>query len=45
MQTIRATYGYEFRDLPQFRTRALNERGYSAFSELNVAGGLIQTEP
>jgi hypothetical protein len=45
MQELRTTYGYTFDELPVFRTRAANERGAGQYSELNVDGGRIQTEP
>jgi hypothetical protein len=45
MHTLRDSFGYQFQDLVQFRTRAINSRGYSAWSELNTAGALVQTEP
>jgi len=45
MKTLRSEYGYLLGELPQFRTRAYNIRGWSQYSELNIEGGLIQTEP
>ena len=45
MQELRTEYGYTLGELPVFRTRASNERGAGEFSDLNVAGGRIQTEP
>lgn len=38
-------YNYGLQDLPLFRVRVANERGQSAFSEVNTDGGLIQTQP
>lgn len=38
-------YNYALQELPLFRVRVFNERGASAYSDVNVVGGLIQTEP
>lgn len=45
MSVIRTSFGYQLGQLPQFRTRAYNERGPGLYSELNTVGGLIETEP
>jgi hypothetical protein len=37
--------GYVQRDLPTVVVRALNERGWSIYSEVNTIGDLIKTEP
>jgi hypothetical protein len=41
IQDLRDTYGFSFQELPQFQTRALNQRGHSGFSPLNTGGALI----
>lgn len=45
MTELRQVHGYQINEMPVFQTRAMNERGWSEFSALNQAGGLIETEP
>jgi len=45
MAELRTTYGWKLLELPKFRTRAYNVRGYGAYSSPTTVAGTIQTEP
>ena len=45
MTELRATYGYVLNDLPLFKVRAYNARGWSEYSLPNDEFAYIQTEP
>jgi hypothetical protein len=46
MTALRASgYGYAQGEVPQFKIKAYNERGWSLISDENTLGAAIETEP